>query len=862
MALKSPNLDDRDFNQLVEEARRWIARACPQWTDLSPGDPGIVILELFAYLTETMIYRLNRLPEKAYVEFLRLMGVKLSPPVASSVTLRFTLSRAQDTPLEIPRGTRVTLGRTGTSNEPPVFITLQPLVIHPGQTEAEATAYHCEMVEAELAGTGTGMPGLSITARRPPLVAPTNEGLRLIVGVEAEADELTGRAQALKYNGKAYRIWSEVENFSNLQGKRLVYTVDHVTGTITFAPAVQLKGSDDQLEQTPEALAEIPKAGREIRLWYCRGGGLEGNVAAHTLTTLKDPVPGVSVTNPQPATGGRAAESLQNALVRGPQELHSLQRAVTASDFELLALRSSGAVARAKAFTKAMLWVHASPGTIEVLLVPYVPEEQRAGGVVTEEELKAQESDEALQSIQRSLDERRPLGTMCLVNWVRYKKVRVEARAVIHRGEDADAVRSRVLTRLHQSINPLPSPLPSAGWPFGHPLRASHVYDIVLAEPGVSYVDKVRLLVDEVPEADINSLAADAFQANTWYAGTASTLFRSVDDGDGWELIYRFPEETIGLIRVNRFRAGMVAIVTELSGGGGARLHVSDDCGETWRPLAQTAFAISDLAWTSREGLPLLLLATDDGFYELSLQPGASPVQILVDPAKSTLGFYAVTASVGIRGTFFVAIAARGTGGVYLSSQGGQPGSFKHIGLRGEDVRVLEVQQDGVRTFLWAGITVAGNEPGRGAFRWELQGSTPPATVTPFQRGWDGGSCHGLAFKGSYVFAATHEKGVLWLDLSKGDEAAWHQPVLGCGLPIRDVERNFHPIEVIAADPQQRLVMAGAQQGIFRSRDNGTSYENCSGKEFRDKVTLPGTWLFCSGDHAVEVVTEDEAERD
>jgi hypothetical protein len=157
---------------------------------------------------------------------------------------------------------------------------------------------------------------------------------------------------------------------------------------------------------------------------------------------------------------------------------------------------------------------------------------------------------------------------------------------------------------------------------------------------------------------------------------------------------------------------------------------------------------------------------------------------------------------------------------------------------------------------------VAGNEPGRGAYRWELQGSAPPTGGVAVQRGWDGGSCHGLAFKGSFVFAATHEKGVLWLDLSKGDEATWHAPVLGSGLPIRDVERNFHPIEALAADPQQRLVMAGGIQGIYRSQDNGTSYENCSSREFRDKVTLPSTWLFCSGDHAVEVVTEDEAERD
>ena len=861
MALKSPNLDDRDFDQLVQEAVLRIKRTCPQWTDLSAHDPGMVIIEVFAHLTETMIYRLNRLPEKAYVEFLRLMGVKLNPPIAANVKLRFTLNRTQNKPMEIPKGVRVTLSRAGGSGEPPpVFVTRETVTIPARQTEIETVAHNCDVVVGELAGIGTGLPGLTVSARRAPIVAPTDEALELIVAVEAMEDELSGRVQALKFEGKAYRIWREVENFSNLRDRRFVYLADRMTGVITFAPAVQLRDATGKLGEVPQAIAEIPPAGREIRLWYCHGGGPGGNVAAGTLTTMKDPLPGISVTNPDPATGGRAAETLQNALLRGPHEFHSLQRAVTASDFELLARSSSGAVARAKAFTKAMLWVYAPPGAIEVLLVPYVPEELRAGGRVTEEQLKSHETREALQVIRSSLDARRPLGTTCLVNWVRYKNVRVKARAVIHRGEDPDAVKARVITRLHQSLSPLPSSLPSAGWPFGQPLRASHVYDIILAEPGVNYADQVVLLVDEVPDKNISSLAADATQKHTWYAATGARLFRSVDNAEGWELISQFPNEDIQSIRVNPHRAGMVAIVTGLEKG--SRLYLSEDCGESWRSLALTAFAIHDMAWTSREGNPLLMLATDDGLYEVSLQPGASPIQVLVDPARPKLGFYAIAASTGIRGTFFVAVAARGAEGVFLSSQGGKPSSFTHIGLKGENIQVLEVQADGVRTFLWAGITVAGNEPGRGCYRWELQGSEPPSSGVRLEKGWDGGSCNALAFKGSYAFAATHQKGVLWLDTSKGDGASWHAPVLGSGLPQRDVERLFHPVRTVAADPAQTLVLAGGPRGVYCSTDNGTTYRHCSSHEFREKVTLPSTWLFCSGNHDIQVMTEDATRRD
>ena len=319
MSLSSPNLDDRDFNHLLEECRLQIRRSCPDWTDLSPGDPGMMLLELFAHLTEIMVYRLNRLPDKAYVEFLRLLGVRILPPAAASASLTFTLARPQEQPIEIPRGTRVTIARATGGIEPPVFVTARTTVIEKGQTEVTVQAHHCELVEAELAGKATGLPGLSVTAQRPPIVAPLSGDLDLIVGVEAAPAELDERAPAVKHDGKAFRIWREVENFTDLGPDDFAYVVDRTTGTITFAPAIYRQAKNDQqLEGQVSALAAIPPAGRDIRLWYRRGGGPSGNVAANTLTTLKDPLAGVQVNNPEPAAGGRAAETLENALVPWP----------------------------------------------------------------------------------------------------------------------------------------------------------------------------------------------------------------------------------------------------------------------------------------------------------------------------------------------------------------------------------------------------------------------------------------------------------------------------------------------------------------------------------------------------------------
>src|ERR1700687_3903164 len=111
MSLPSPILDDRNFEQLLRECQALIGERCPEWTDRTPHDPGIVLLELFAFLTDTLIYRLNQLPQKAYIEFLRLLGVTLEPPSAASVNLRFTRSRDLDRPLEIKSGTHVALTR-------------------------------------------------------------------------------------------------------------------------------------------------------------------------------------------------------------------------------------------------------------------------------------------------------------------------------------------------------------------------------------------------------------------------------------------------------------------------------------------------------------------------------------------------------------------------------------------------------------------------------------------------------------------------------------------------------------------------------------------------------------------------------
>ncbi len=74
MPLPLPNLDDRRFADLVEEARGLIPNYAPEWTNHNPSDPGITLIELFAYLTEILIYRLDRVTVNNKISFLKLLN--------------------------------------------------------------------------------------------------------------------------------------------------------------------------------------------------------------------------------------------------------------------------------------------------------------------------------------------------------------------------------------------------------------------------------------------------------------------------------------------------------------------------------------------------------------------------------------------------------------------------------------------------------------------------------------------------------------------------------------------------------------------------------------------------------------------
>jgi predicted phage baseplate assembly protein len=134
MSLPVPNLDDRRFQDLVDDAKRLVQQRCPEWTDHNVSDPGVTLIELFAWMTDQVVYRLNRVPERNYVKFLELIGVSLYPPTAARTAVTFWLSSPQPDTVTIAAGTQVATVRTAT-DEAIAFATVEDLAIIPSSLE-------------------------------------------------------------------------------------------------------------------------------------------------------------------------------------------------------------------------------------------------------------------------------------------------------------------------------------------------------------------------------------------------------------------------------------------------------------------------------------------------------------------------------------------------------------------------------------------------------------------------------------------------------------------------------------------------------------------------------------------------------
>jgi hypothetical protein len=125
MPLPHPKLDDKTFDVLVEESTKLIPRHAPEWTDHNRHDPGLTLVELFAWLTEMQQFYLDSIGPESYLKFLKLLGTKPHAAVPAQTEINFQSSSGH---VYVPRGTKLTNSNFAADN-PLIFETSSSLQV-------------------------------------------------------------------------------------------------------------------------------------------------------------------------------------------------------------------------------------------------------------------------------------------------------------------------------------------------------------------------------------------------------------------------------------------------------------------------------------------------------------------------------------------------------------------------------------------------------------------------------------------------------------------------------------------------------------------------------------------------------------
>jgi len=313
-------------------------------------------------------------------------------------------------------------------------------------------------VRAEVVGRSFGTPSQTFTLDQTP-VLPLSEPQALfrpdgrmvtIKSVRLEIDE-----------GMGFEPWQEVEDFHASAPEDRHFTINRATGLITL-------GSGEK-GRIPAIFTPVAGGGNIVAREYRTGGGLRGNVPAGAITTIQNHLPGVqAVVNRFPATGGADEESTASAKARAAAEIAANGRAVTAIDFETLALQAGVRRAKALALAHPRYPGVAIPGSVTVIVVPDGEAPNPLPNAHT------------LAKVANHLDRLRLISTELHVVAPTYNEVSIEADMVVGRTANPQIVREELEARLNAFLHPLTGGADGLGWPFGGNIYYSDIYRIII----------------------------------------------------------------------------------------------------------------------------------------------------------------------------------------------------------------------------------------------------------------------------------------------------------------------------------------------------------------------------------------------
>ncbi|HEX4420650.1 MAG TPA: putative baseplate assembly protein [Kofleriaceae bacterium] len=283
-------------------------------------------------------------------------------------------------------------------------------------------------------------------------------------------------------NNEVWIRYRRVDSFFASGPRSRHYSLDYVTGMVSFG--------DGRRGMVPPELKDNVVA-RNYRI----GGGALGNVNANTLTSLGRALAYIeSVVNPLSATGGADRETIDEAKNRAPYTIKSRDRAVTSEDYEMLALRASTTLARARCVPD-----RSNRGHVTLALVPK--------GEVRGDEFSRRlvPSNEVLRYVKRYLDDRKLVGTVLNVVRPRYKDLTLRVVLIRRTVGTSDRLRKDIEYKLRKFLHSLVGGRDAKGWEFGRPVLKAELIHLVEEVPGVEGVDALEIR-DELRNVGVEHL--------------------------------------------------------------------------------------------------------------------------------------------------------------------------------------------------------------------------------------------------------------------------------------------------------------------------------------------------------------------
>jgi hypothetical protein len=475
----------RDFTSISTDMVRTIPFFSPEWTDHNLSDFGIVLQRLVAFVSDVLHFYIDRNANEAFlptaitrrsvINLLRLIDFELRSAVPASVDMTFSLQNALLGELLIPKGTQVqtTVDATKTAF---FFETVADAIIPTGSLSVVVSAVEGTSISEDI-GISTGLSHQNYSLTKIPVIDGT---IKIYVN-----------------EGAGDQLWSEVDTLMLSREDDKVFVTER-----DEQDAITVFFGDN-------SAGKIPEPSCVIRAEYRVGGGINGNVGAHTITVVNgsftyNSIPVVvTADNEFSASGGEDRMSIDEAKLLGPMSLRAMNRAVTVEDYEVLVELFPGiAKARVNISSPGCVDQNAATQMKEILAAEPCLSQQLArlnsflsglessvgcccvvniiiaprGGGVPSAVLK--------QSLLEYLDARKMVGTCIQLVDPIYAPIDIEGKVYVAANFDLDQVTMTVNDAIKGYFD-----LMSDYVNFGQPLYLSDFFHLVDAIPGVDHID-------------------------------------------------------------------------------------------------------------------------------------------------------------------------------------------------------------------------------------------------------------------------------------------------------------------------------------------------------------------------------------